>query len=149
MSLKEEVIQFLSDKISGAHYFGESVASETSQISKDYLVFDDPEDYEIVKMIDYVRKFRSPLESAKEVGSMPKVRSCKIISATQNNLFCDECEVVMERTRTTWAGEYPLYEYTCPNCKKTCRSKTSFPHQSITFDLKDYTESNDEGLITE
>ena len=150
MSLKEEVIQFLSDKISGAHYFGESVSSEPSQVSKDYLVFDDPEDYEIVEMIDYVRRFKSSLESInKGVHQMPKIRSCKIISAVQNNLFCDECEVVMEKTRTTWAGEYPLYEYTCPNCKKSCRSKTSFPHQAITFDLKDYTESEDSGLVTE
>lgn len=78
------------------------------------------------------------------------VKGYKIIEARQIYLHCDKCDTRMDESDRKFksnAADIALgeistlaaywYEYTCPNCGHIYKSKTSYPHQSVKFDLND------------
>ena len=57
----------------------------------------------------------------------------------QVNLFCDNCDSIMERLSDAavqfFGGPVIEYSYICPKCGKITKSKELYPYTQVEFDL--------------
>ncbi|WP_300924548.1 hypothetical protein [uncultured Clostridium sp.] len=59
------------------------------------------------------------------------IKAYKCVPVVQE-LYCDDCEVKMERQSVTYTSNPIQFEYKCPKCGKTIMSTETYPQIGYT-----------------